>query len=67
MIRLATMEDIPGIQQLMHSVPGFWQASWRDDVVEHGIRSADGIAFVWEEGGRIVGFVCAHDVGFCGI
>ena len=66
MIRLATMEDISEIQQLMHAVPGFWQASWRHDVIERSLRSAHGLAFVWEEEGQIRGFVCAHDVGFRG-
>lgn len=66
MIRLATIEDIPEIQRLLLSVPGFWQASWRNDVVERSLRSADGLAFGWEEEGYIKGFVCAHDVGFRG-
>lgn len=66
MIRIATEQDVLQIRPLMQSVPGFWQKSWRHDVLERGIRSADGLAFVWEEGGQIAGFVCAHDVGFRG-
>ena len=63
-IREAAIADIPCIQTLMLSVPGFWQAGWRDDVLERGLRSAEGLAFVAEVQGQIVGFVCAHDVGF---
>lgn len=66
MIRTVTARDIPHIQSLVKSVPGFWHEDWRDDVLERGIRAADGLAFVWDENGRIVGFVCAHDVGFLG-
>ncbi len=28
------------------------------------IQSANGLAFVWENDSRILGFVCAHDLGF---
>jgi len=66
MIRIATESDIAHIRLLMKSVPGFWHEDWRDDVLERGIRAADGLAFVWDEGERITGFVCAHDVGFLG-
>ena len=50
----------------MQSVPGIWQAGWRHDVLERSLRSADGLAFVWEEGAQLAGFVCAHDVGYRG-
>jgi len=66
MIRIATESDIPHIRLLMTSVPEFWHQDWRDDVLERGIRAADGLAFVWDEGEGIKGFVCAHDVGFLG-
>jgi len=66
MIREGTEGDIPAIRSLMKSVPGFWHQDWREDVLERGIHAAGGLAFVWDEGGRIVGFVCAHDVGFLG-
>jgi ribosomal protein S18 acetylase RimI-like enzyme len=66
MIRTATEDDIPNIQLLMKSVPGFWHASWRDDVLERSIHSAEGLTFVCDYDGRIVGFVCAHDLGFRG-
>jgi ribosomal protein S18 acetylase RimI-like enzyme len=51
---------------LIQSIPGVWHESWRDDVLERGIAAADGLAFVWEEWPQIVGFICAHDVGFHG-
>lgn len=66
MIRLATKTDTPHIRQLMQSVPGFWHKEWRQDVLERGLAAAKGLAFVWEEASEIVGFVCAHDVGFLG-
>ena len=66
MIRSAKSEDIHEIRSLMNSVQGFWQNSWRSDVLESGLRSSDGLAFVYTEDNRIVGFVCAHDLGFRG-
>ena len=50
----------------MKSVPGFWHEDWREDVLARGIRAAEGLVFVWTDGEDIVGFVCAHDVGFLG-
>jgi predicted N-acetyltransferase YhbS len=64
MIRRAALDDIPAIRELMQSEPGFWQDSWCDDVLERGLDSSGGLAFVWEESGQILGFVCAHDLGF---
>jgi predicted N-acetyltransferase YhbS len=64
MVRKAKYADIPTVKALLQSEPGFWQNSWRDDVIERGIKSADGLAFVWEESGQILGFICVHDLGF---
>jgi predicted N-acetyltransferase YhbS len=64
MVRNAIVSDIPGIRSLMQSVPGFWQAWWSEETVADAIRSAGALAFVWEDGAQIRGFVCAHDVGF---
>ena len=64
MIRPAIQKDIPDIKELMQSEPGFWQDSWRPDVLEHAIESADSLAFVWEQNEQILGFICTHDVGF---
>jgi GNAT superfamily N-acetyltransferase len=50
----------------MQSEPGLWQDSWRSDVLERSLQSADRLAFVWEEDEHLQGFVCAHDVGFRG-
>ena len=66
MVRPATNNDIPNIKKLMQSEPGFWQDSWREDILSRALDSAGGLAFVWGEGGRILGFVCAHDVAFRG-
>lgn len=64
MIQQATYQHIPAIRTLMQSVPGFWDASWRPDVLERGIEAARGLAFVYEQRADMVGFVCAHDLGF---
>jgi len=64
MIRHATQSDLPAIKTLMQSEPGFWQDSWRHDVLERGLAASGGLAFVCEEKGKVIGFVCAHDLGF---
>jgi len=66
MIRTATDNDVPQIRMLAQSVPGFWHTEWRPDVLARALRAADGLAFVWDDGGNIAGFSCAHDVGFLG-
>lgn len=64
MIREATNSDCHKIKKLMQSEPGFWDASWDDDVINQGMKTADGLTFVWEESDQILGFICAHDLGF---
>ena len=64
MVRDATISDIPSIRSLMQTVPGFWQEWWSENTVADAIRSANGLAFVWERNSRILGLVCAHDMGF---
>ena len=66
MIRQATPDDIAAIETLMQSEPGFWQEWWGDDVLERTLTAPSTLAFVWEEGRQIIGFVCAHDLGFRG-
>jgi predicted N-acetyltransferase YhbS len=66
MIRTAKKNDIPAIKTLMKSVPGFWHEDWRENVLERGMSMADGLVFVWADEENILGFVCAHDVGFLG-
>lgn len=66
MIRTATKHDLASVRALIKSVPGLWHVEWRDDALERAIRASDGLAFVWEETGNILGFSCAHDVGFPG-
>jgi ribosomal protein S18 acetylase RimI-like enzyme len=66
MIRQAEHKDAPAIRLLMQSEPSLWQESWRPDVLERAIDAAGGLAFVWEEGDLVHGFVCAHDLGFRG-
>jgi GNAT superfamily N-acetyltransferase len=48
----------------MKSVPGFWDKIWRADVLERVLASAETIALVHHDGAVLVGFACAHDVGF---
>jgi GNAT superfamily N-acetyltransferase len=66
MVRKAITSDILGIRALMQSVPGHWQQSWCDMTIATALNSAHGLAFVWEENSLILGFVCAHDLGFRG-
>ena len=64
MIRLASASDVPDIRALMKSVHGFWDDSWRADVLERVVSSSDTIALLHHVGDAVDGFVCAHDVGF---
>jgi ribosomal protein S18 acetylase RimI-like enzyme len=64
MVRNAIISDISDIRTLMQMVPGFWQPWWSDTTIAAAIQSANGLAFVWEESSQILGFVCAHDLGF---
>lgn len=63
-IRPAVESDVDQIRSLIEAIPGLWHPDWRSDILERAIRSADGLAFVWIEGEALVGFACAHDVGF---
>lgn len=64
MIREAKQDDIPAIRAIMEAEPGFWQDTWRADVLELGLKSAAGLAFVCVDNERIIGFICGHDLGF---
>jgi GNAT superfamily N-acetyltransferase len=64
MIRRATSHDIVAIRNLMAVEPGHWQPDWSDATLERALHASGGLAFVWQEGSRILGFVCAHDLGF---
>ena len=63
-IRTARLADTPSVEFLLRSVPGVWQSSWRNDSVQRALLASDGLAFVAEEDGTLIGFACAHDVGF---
>ncbi len=65
-VRSATTADIAAIRTLMQGLDGVWQKVWRVDVLERALDSARGLAFVAEHGSTLIGFVCAHDVGFRG-
>lgn len=64
MIRSANEKDLVTIRDLIESVPGLWHGEWRQDALERAIQASGGLAFVWEGQGYILGFNCAHDVGF---
>lgn len=64
MIRPASKLDLAGIKKLMQSEAGFWQDSWRENILAEALDTASGLSFVWEAAGRILGFVCAHDLAF---
>jgi ribosomal protein S18 acetylase RimI-like enzyme len=48
----------------MKSIAGLWDETWRGDVLERALGSAETIALVYLEGERVDGFICAHDLGF---
>ena len=64
MIGVAGVSDVASIQALMKSIPGFWDETWRPDVLERALAAAETTALVHYEGAVLVGFACAHDVGF---
>jgi ribosomal protein S18 acetylase RimI-like enzyme len=48
----------------MEAEVGFWQPHWSDATVVKSIDAAGNLAVVWEDDAGIVGFACAHDLGF---
>jgi N-acetylglutamate synthase-like GNAT family acetyltransferase len=64
MLRKAEEADVPRIRELMRSVPGFWSSDWRHNALELALGSSTVLAYVWENESQILGFVCAHDLGF---
>ena len=64
MIRNAEEYDFLSIRQLIQSVPGLWHEEWRSNALEQACRASNGLAFIWEEDKKILGFSCTHDVGF---
>jgi predicted N-acetyltransferase YhbS len=64
MIREAMDSDVQKIRSLMQAIPGLWHPWWSEETIASAIRSANGLAFVWEDDSQILGFVCAHDLGF---
>lgn len=62
--RVAHIDDALDVEALLRSLPGIWQDCWRSDCVTRGIKNSEGLAFVAEADAKVVGFICAHDVGF---
>lgn len=52
------------VEALMRSEPGFWEQVARANALNIQLESAKDLAFVWEEDGDILGYTCAHDLGF---
>jgi hypothetical protein len=50
MMRLAATTDVGGIRALMKSVTGFLDDTWRADVLERALASAETIAIVHLDG-----------------
>jgi predicted N-acetyltransferase YhbS len=65
-VRTATRDDRPAIEQLLLGLLGVWQSSWRENVVARALDAAHDLAFIAVRDGVVVGFACAHDVGFRG-
>ncbi len=66
MIRPASPSDLPRLLPLLQSEPGFWNPSWNEETLRQALRSAGDLALVWDEGGQLLAFACAHDLGFRG-
>ncbi len=66
MIRAASENDLRGIRELVKRVPEFWYLKWHPEAWKRAMRASNGLAFVWDEAGDLLGFVCAHDVGRLG-
>jgi ribosomal protein S18 acetylase RimI-like enzyme len=62
----ADIADTAEIQAVMKSVSGFWDDTWRPDVVERALGAPETIALVHHRSQGIDGFACVHDVGFRG-
>ncbi len=66
MIHTASYDDIPRLLPLFQSEPGFWNPAWSEETLRQALHSAGDLALLWEEEGEILGFACAHDLGFRG-
>lgn len=64
MLREAITSDVPKIRALMQMTPGVWEPWWSERTIAEAIRSANGLALVWEQESQVLGFACAHDLGF---
>jgi GNAT superfamily N-acetyltransferase len=63
-IRDAGIADAVEIRALMDAVAGFWDETWRPDVLDRVLGASGTIALVHQGARAIDGFICAHDVGF---
>ena len=58
------MVDSDSVTDLLKSIGGVWQPTWRSDCVHRAISAADGLAFVAVEEEHVIGFISGHDLGF---
>src|SRR5262245_30770684 len=63
-IRQATSKDLLAIRRLMEAGPRVWRHDWSDATLAKGIETAGDLALVWSDDTVVVGFACAHDLGF---
>ena len=66
MIRAVMENDLPQIWNLINLAPEIWGTEWCPEAWKRAIHASQGLTFVWEEASHIVGFICAHDIGWLG-
>ncbi len=66
MIRAATEHDLLEIRELVKLTSAFWHTEWRPEAWRRAMRASNGLSFVWDEAGDLLGFVCVHDIGQLG-
>jgi predicted N-acetyltransferase YhbS len=66
MIRAVLENDLPQIWELIKLAPEFLYTEWYPEAWRRAIRASQDLTFVWEEARRILGFICAHDIGWPG-
>jgi predicted N-acetyltransferase YhbS len=65
-IRRATKRDVRAIRALLESEVGHWRPEWSNATLTRALVAAGDLALVAVARGSILGFACAHDVGFRG-
>jgi predicted N-acetyltransferase YhbS len=63
-IRTTTAADAHLIRSLIERVGGLWQPWWSDETLAAAIAPQNTLSFVWDSSAHVLGFICAHDLGF---